>query len=515
MAWLAAASLSASIGGSERAWAAPASPRHSNKVVRPARRRIERCPFMVVRYSSGCERKAVPRASRTGNRRIVCERGNGVQFTFGKAHADRQSASVRAVGQFHRGAMRVRDPLDDRKAQATAGRGVGRVRAGSPVEPLEHALAVLGRDAGTRIDDAEHRRTGLVGHGDVDAAALGRVAQRVVEEVRQQHRERRGVALHGHVGRPREAEIDALVGGQRGTRDDRVAHERRQVDRGERPRRGFGLEPRHGQQLVDQMGRAIHALLQFRERGRTGRRVGRARGEFDLQLERREWRAQFVRGIGGEAALGGERLVEPREQRVEAPRQRLQFARQRAFGERRQRIRPALGHGARHCVERLQAATDGVPDQHAEERDQCRQRQQRAQRGLRGDFAPLVQRMRDLQCVRAFDVRVDAPLAAIARDGRIAFGGGNRQARFRLRPVDQHAVAVPDLRDDLGHAGCAATLGRPQRRLPAAQQVVDPRRVRELLQLQVEELADFALGLDVGERRREHGDRRQSGQQPG
>ena len=41
------------------------------------------------------------------------------------------------------------------------------------------------------------------------------------------------------------------------------------------------------------------------------------------------------------------------------------------------------------------------------------ERQQRAQRGLRRDLLPLVHRVRDLQRVRACDVRVDAPLATV------------------------------------------------------------------------------------------------------
>ena len=179
-------------------------------------------------------------------------------------------------------------------------------------------------------------------------------------------------------------------------------------------RQRLGLEPRHRQQLLDQPRRAVDAGLEFGHRRGARRRVGRALGEFDLQRQRRERRAQFVRGVRRESPLRGERLVQPREQRVEARRQRLQLPRQPVFRQRRHRVGPALRDRARHRVERPQPAADRVPDQHAEKRNQQRERQQRAQRRLRGDLAALVERVRDLQRVAAVDVRVDAPLAAVA-----------------------------------------------------------------------------------------------------
>ena len=136
-------------------------------------------------------------------------------------------------------------------------------------------------------------------------------------------------------------------------------------------------------------------------------------------------------------------------------------SRQSGFGQRRHRVGLALGHGARHRLERAQAAADGIPDEHAEKRNQRGQRQQRAQRRLRGDLAPLVQRVRDLQRVAAFDVRVDAPRAAVAHDVAVPFRRRHGQAGAGTRPVDEHAVAVPDLRDDFGHARGAPAVAGP------------------------------------------------------
>jgi hypothetical protein len=92
---------------------------------------------------------------------------------------------------------------------------------------------------------------------------------------------------------------------------------------------------------------------------------------------------------------------------------------------------------------------------------------------LRGDLAPLVQRVRHLQRMPALDVRVDAPCVAVANDVAIAFRRRHGQACAGARVVDEDAVAVPDLGDDFRHAGRAICAGPGNARLAAAQQVVN------------------------------------------
>ena len=75
-------------------------------------------------------------------------------------------------------------------------------------------------------------------------------------------------------------------------------------------RQRLGLESRHRQQLLDQVRCAVDAVFQFGQRRGARGGVGRALRELDLQLQRGERRAQFVRGVGGEAALRVERVVE-------------------------------------------------------------------------------------------------------------------------------------------------------------------------------------------------------------
>ena len=66
----------------------------------------------------------------------------------------------------------------------------------------------------------------------------------------------------------------------------------------------FGFQPRHRQQLLDQSRRARHAELRGRSiAAARARRIGRALGLADLQRQRRERRAQLVRGIGREPPL--------------------------------------------------------------------------------------------------------------------------------------------------------------------------------------------------------------------
>ena len=218
---------------------------------------------------------------------------------------------------------------------------------------------------------------------------------------------------------------------------------------------------------------AVDAVFQFRKRGGARGSIGRALHEFDLQLQRGERCAQLVRRVGGEAALRRQRVAQAQEQRVETAGQRSQFLRQAGLRQRLHRVGLAPLHGMRHRLERAQPASHRIPDEDAEKRNQRGQRQQRAQRRLRGDFAALVQRMRDLQCMPALDVRVHAPRMTIPEDVAVPLGRGHGQAGPGARVIDEHAVAVPDLGDDLGHARSAIRAGTGDARLTAPDQVVN------------------------------------------
>jgi hypothetical protein len=122
--------------------------------------------------------------------------------------------------------------------------------------------------------------------------------------------------------------------------------------------------------------------------------------------------------------------------------------------------------------------------------------------------------LRDLQRVRPLHERVHAPVTPVVADRRVAFGRGYRQSHARLRPVHEHAIAVPDLRHELGDAARARVAPRFEAGAIAAEQVVDARRIRELLQLQVEQFARFTTCREVRRAGGRQCDRRESCQQP-
>src|SRR5205807_369577 len=126
------------------------------------------------------------------------------------------------------------------------------------------------------------------------------------------------------------------------------------------------------------------------------------------------------------------------------------------------------------------------------------------------DRFTLILGLRDLQRVRALHERVDTPIAVVDVDGRVAGRYGNRQPGAGARPVDENAITVPDLRDQLGHAFGVRSGPRIEARLVAAQQLVDTRGIGELLQLQIEQLADLVAGGNVCRRARDQGDRREA-----
>ncbi|MNY39518.1 hypothetical protein D3C86_1742020 [compost metagenome] len=70
---------------------------------------------------------------------------------------------------------------------------------------------------------------------------------------------------------------------------------------GDRP--GAVFDPRQREQLVSQMGQAISALSRGFQRAAPGLWLGRTQAQLKPRLERRQWRAQFMGGIGNELRL--------------------------------------------------------------------------------------------------------------------------------------------------------------------------------------------------------------------
>ncbi len=135
------------------------------------------------------------------------------------------------------------------------------------------------------------------------------VAQRVVEQVAQQRGKQRLVTVqrHGHeaVRRPVDRDLGAALLDERQAVVERVLEHAPPVDHGILlERRAFGARER--EQLLDQVLDAFDALAHLRARMlESGAVPAAVRGvrRFPLRAQRRQRRAQLVRGVGGHAAF--------------------------------------------------------------------------------------------------------------------------------------------------------------------------------------------------------------------
>ena len=317
--------------------------------------------------------------------------------------------------------MRVGDAPDDRQAESAA-------RPGAASSGWRRGGSVR-----TRVRD---RSTGMPGPVSLTEAPRGRprrrpprrcgrprrVTQRVVEQVREQHREARGIAAHRRRRACARARGRCAFLGQRRARDDRVVRERGEVH-------GAKLREAPRARAAPSSAAARPGATRERRRLEFGEAAARA-GASGARSASSTCSFSAASGVRSSCAASAvkRRCAASASSRRASSALRLPPAAAvpaaGPFRQRRHRVGPPLGDRARHRIERPQAAADRIPDQHAEQRDQRGERQQRAQRRLRGDLAALVERMRDLQRVVAGDVRVDAPLAAVVRDVRIASVAG-------------------------------------------------------------------------------------------
>src|SRR5262249_28087184 len=92
------------------------------------------------------------------------------------------------------------DPSRNRETEARAARGRGSRGVGA-VEPFEHALGLLGRDARTFVEHLDARATGDRSGAHDDGAARGRVPHRVLDEIRDNLVDPLGVGNKSEVAR--------------------------------------------------------------------------------------------------------------------------------------------------------------------------------------------------------------------------------------------------------------------------------------------------------------------------
>ena len=115
------------------------------------------------------------------------------------------------------------------------------------------------------------------------------------------------------------------------------------------------VEARQIEQLRGQVGGAINAGNDLRQRGLACRLVVRQAGDFSLHPDGSERGAQFVCGVGGKPALILNRCANAPEQGIERCQQRTHFTGLRGVIQSRQVARVAGGHFSRQPIQRRQA----------------------------------------------------------------------------------------------------------------------------------------------------------------
>src|SRR5216683_5357544 len=105
--------------------------------------------------------------------------GNALRKAYGHA----QAAAVDTGPELDASTVALGDALDDRQAQAAAADAAG---AAAAIEAVEHALAVLDRNARPAVAHGEHDAARVVGERDIHSAAGGGVTNRVVDQIRDQ-----------------------------------------------------------------------------------------------------------------------------------------------------------------------------------------------------------------------------------------------------------------------------------------------------------------------------------------
>ena len=278
--------------------------------------------------------------------------------------------------------MQPRQPPHDGPAQAAAALAATQ----HAEEALAQARAVGVRQARAGVLHHQPRALARRGRGHLHrhAAAIGAVAQRVVEQVAQQHGGQRAVHGHGH-GLPGPLQVDVLAarlrralqilrllrsdGGQVALATPALAR----VGVGH-----LGLQPRQLQQLLHQPRGAVAAGNGGGQRGAALVVLRGALRHLRLHADAGDRCAQLVRGVGGEAALARQLLVHALEQAVERAHQRAHLGQHAVLGQRLQRVRVARGHAGAQGAQRAHGAAHRPPDAGRQQRQRHQQRQQRA-----------------------------------------------------------------------------------------------------------------------------------------
>src|SRR4029453_9607307 len=190
----------------------------------------------------------------------------------------------------------------DRQTQAGATE-LPRTPTIDPIEAIEHAGAMLGRNAGPGIADLDAGPLRSVAHDDPNLAALRAVLDRVVHQIDERLPKEGTVdARHGVLAPPHAQPLSLLLR-QDAELPRHVARDVAQIFRRAIQPHGAPIGPREREQAVDEMGQAVD-LLQHASDHLAVVPVLAPLPEAHLayRLHGREGGAQLVRRVGREAS---------------------------------------------------------------------------------------------------------------------------------------------------------------------------------------------------------------------
>ncbi len=189
-------------------------------------------------------------------------------------------------------------------------------------------------------------------------------------------------------------------------------------------------------------------------------RLGGRLGDQPLRLRERrgDRRAQLVRAVRGEAALGRERAIEPRHQLGDRIGDGRDLGRQPPLVERRQIVAAARGDRAAEAPDRREAGAHDQPDPEQADRQEQRERPDHREGRLHLRAPARRERLRDQQRDRALQhrLRVDpmrrgageARLQVLREKPRVCVVRAQQQlARLVAHDVRQQLVVRANRRD--------------------------------------------------------------------
>ena len=240
-------------------------------------------------------------------------------------------------------AVPLGDAANDRQAEA----GALLAAVGAPVEAVEDALAL-----GLRGCPARRRRPAAHAARRPPRRARRRASPAansagVVDQVADQRPRGDRVARDDDRLRRRRSSNSLPRSSANGCIAASASRASSPRSTGSSAKRRAGLAARQRQQLLDEASGAVDALAERLDRRRARGVVAGAAQQPQLQLQRRQRRAQLVRGVGDEGALAVERAAQALEQGVERARQRRDLVGQAGRRHRRERARVARSHLAR------------------------------------------------------------------------------------------------------------------------------------------------------------------------